>query len=146
MEEKICRPVTLTSFQDNRGALAAVEGNDTLPFEIRRVFFLYDLAPHAVRGSHAVRNEQFLLCVHGACRVRTHDGKAETVFSLKAPTEGLYVPAMTWREIFDPTADCVLAVFSDQHYDPDAYVRDFDTFLRLKAENAGAADAPAGKD
>ena len=134
MEEKECRFLRLTSFTDERGKLAAIEGGDTVPFEIRRVFFLYDLNPTAVRGNHAAADEECIFIISGSCRVRTHDGEKETFFLLDSPMCGVYVPAMIWREISDCSKDCVLAVLSDQHYDPEDCVRDFGQFLRLRAE------------
>ncbi len=134
MNNKTCRILHLSSRSDKRGSLTAIEGGDTVPFEIRRVFFLYDLSPAVVRGQHATRNDQCIVTVKGSCRVRTHNGEKENVFTLDAPMRGVYVPAMVWREIFDCSTDCILAVLSDKHYDPDDYVRDFEQFLRLAAE------------
>ena len=134
MEQKACRMLRFSALTDERGSLTAIEGGENVPFEIRRVFFLYGLSPDAVRGRHATLNDQCVVAASGSCRIRTHDGEKETVFTLDAPDCGLYVPAMVWREIFDCSENCVLAVLSDKHYDPDDYIRDFGEFLRLAAE------------
>lgn len=133
MEKKNCRFLRFSQLSDERGSLAAIEGGDTVPFEIHRVFFLYDFSPATVRGQHATMNDQCIVTAAGTCRIRTHDGEKETVFTLDAPMCGLYIPAMVWREIYDCSADCVLAVLSDKHYDPNDYVRDFEQFLQLSA-------------
>ena len=131
MKKKTCRFLRLTTFSDERGSLAAIEGGDTVPFEIRRVFFVFDLSSSSLRGQHATMNDQCIVTAAGTCRIRTHDGEKETVYTLDAPMCGLYIPAMTWREIFDCSADCVLTVLSDKHYDPADYIRDFGQFLSL---------------
>ena len=132
MEFKRCRLIRFSSFSDGRGKLTAIEGGETVPFDIRRIFFLHDLTPGCIRGGHATMNDQCIISVAGSCRVRTHDGEKETVFPLDAPMTGVYVPAMVWREIYDCSIDCTLAVLSDKHYSPDDYIRDFDDFLRLR--------------
>ena len=134
MTKKECRLLRLDTLTDPRGSLTAIEGGESVPFEINRVFFLHGLTPEQTRGSHAVRNEQAVVAVQGACSVYTHDGRRENTFVLDKPMAALYIPAMVWREIRPLSEDCLLAVLSDRHYDPDAYVRDFPAFLRLFAE------------
>ena len=138
MKEKTCCLLWFSAFADDRGKLTAIEGGRTIPFEIRRIFFLYDLTPGAVRGDHATMNDQCIVAVAGSCRIYTHDGEKETVYDLDGPMCGLYVPAMIWRRIFDCSDGCVLAVLSDKHYSPEDYVRDFDTYLRLRTDRKNA--------
>ena len=133
MDKKSCRMLRLSSFSDQRGKLTVIEGGDTVPFEIRRIFFLYGLTPDSVRGDHATLNDQYIVLIAGSCRVSTHDGETETDFVLDEPMHGVYVPSMIWRGIYDCSENTVLAVLSDKHYDPEDYVRDFDEFLRLRA-------------
>lgn len=132
-EKKACRLLRFGSFSDPRGKLTVIEGASSVPFDIRRVFFLHGLTPDSVRADHATRNDQCIVLVSGACRVRTHDGETETVFTLSEPMQGVYIPAMIWRTIDGCRDNCILAVLSDAHYDPNDYVRDFDTFLKLLA-------------
>ena len=134
MNKKTCRLLRFSTFTDERGSLTVIEGGETVPFEIRRIFFLHHSTPDSVRGNHATLNDQCFIAVAGSCRIRTHDGEKESVFTLKEPMNGIYVPTMVWREVFDCSKDCVLAVLSDKHYDPNDYVRDFDTFLRISTE------------
>ena len=133
MSKQCCRLLHFPAFEEIRGNLTVIEGGEAVPFEIRRVFFLYGLSPDSVRGNHAVRNDQCIVLVSGSCRVRTHDGEKETVFFLDEPMCGVYVPPMIWREIDDFGENTVLAVLSDKHYDTGDYVRDFETFLQICA-------------
>ena len=141
MEKKSCRLLRLSSFTDQRGKLTVIEGGETVPFEIRRIFFLHGLAPDAVRGNHATLNDQCFVLLAGSCRVQTHDGEKETVFLLDEPMSCVYVPSMIWRGIYDCSENTVLAVLSDKHYDPDDYVRDFDVFLKLRAAEKDEKDS-----
>ena len=133
MHKKTCRLLRFSTFTDERGSLTVIEGGEAVPFEIRRFFFLHNLTPGSVRGGHATLNDQCFVAVAGSCRIRTHDGVEESVFLLDEPMRGVYVPSMIWREVCDYSENCVLAVLSDKHYDPNDYVRDFDAFLRLCA-------------
>ena len=110
MNKKTCRLLRFSTFTDERGSLTVIEGGEAVPCEIRRVFFLHNPTPGSVRGSHATLNDQCFVAVAGSCRVRTHDGREESVFSLDAPMCGVYVPSMIWREVCDCSENCVLAV------------------------------------
>lgn len=127
-----CRLMRFFTFTDERGKLTAIEGGETVPFDIQRVFFLHDLTPGCVRGGHATMNDQCMICVAGTCRVRTHDGETETVFVLDEPMRGVYVPSLIWREVYDCSEDCAVAVLSDKHYDAKDYIRDFDDYLEVR--------------
>ena len=128
-----CCRLSAETFCQANGCLSVIEGDRTLPFLVQRCFFLYNLKPGDVRGKHAVKNEQCLFLLSGECSVMVHDGKEKVIYKLKTPMEGLYIPYMFWREVFDCSSNCLLAVFSDQHYDPNAYVRNFDSFLKYWA-------------
>ena len=131
MEDKNCRILRFPSFSDHRGKLTVIEGGEAVPFEICRVFFLHGLTIDSVRGGHATQNDQCIIVMTGACKIRIHDGEHEKIFTLDEPMCGVYIPAMVWREIYDCRDNCMLAVLSDKHYDPNDYVRDFESFLRL---------------
>ncbi len=127
--------ITAKEFHQDNGVLSVIEENRTLPFSIRRCFFIYDLKPGDKRGVHAVNNQQCIFLLSGECTVMVHDGKKETLYRLNAPMQGVYIPEMLWREIRDCTPGSVIAVFSDKYYDPDAYIRDFDAFLQYMKEH-----------
>ena len=118
---------------DERGRLVVVEGGQDIPFEIKRVFYIYGSDPDVVRGKHANRRSEFILInVAGSSKVRVIDCSGnELVISLNHPHTGIYLPAMVWKDMYDFSSDSVLLVLSSEHYDPNEYIRDFDEFLRV---------------
>lgn len=116
---------------DARGNLVVFEKDMNCPFEIRRAFFMYESNKNSIRGCHANRNSQFLLiAVHGYCRVTVqHRNKRET-FILDAPSKGLFINRMVWKEIFDFSDGCVLLVLSSENYNSDEYIRNKDEYFR----------------
>ncbi|MBR1811130.1 MAG: WxcM-like domain-containing protein [Clostridia bacterium] len=128
--ENTCRILHFDTFQDQRGKLSVVEGGQSIPFEIKRAFFLYDLPAGAVRGGHAGDFSEVIVTMAGQCKISAHDGLHEQLYVLAQPMTGLYIPRLFWREIFDFSENCVLAVLSDAHYNADAYIKDFDEFMQ----------------
>lgn len=125
--------VRLLQFQENgdeRGRLVVVEGGLDIPFEIKRVFYIYGSDSEVVRGKHANRRSEFVLInVAGSSKVRVIDPSGnELVISLNRPHTGIYLPAMVWKDMYDFSSDSVLLVLASEHYDPDEYIRDFDDF------------------
>ena len=118
---------------DERGRLVVVEGGQDIPFEIKRVFYMYGSDPDVVRGKHANRRSEFILInVAGSSKVRVIDRSGnEMVISLNHPHTGVYLPAMVWKDMYDFSPDSVLLVLSNEHYDPNEYIRDFDEFRRV---------------
>ena len=134
--------VKMLNFQekgDERGRLVIVEGGQDIPFEIKRVFYIYGSDPNVVRGRHANRKSHFVLInVAGTSKVRVVDHKGnEMIIHLNRPHTGVYIPAMVWKDMYDFSPDSVLLVLSSEHYDPDEYIRDFDEYLRV-CENGEA--------
>lgn len=117
---------------DDRGHLVVVEGLKDVPFEIRRVFYIYGSDSDVVRGCHANRKSEFVLInVAGQSKVRARDGLGnEAVFSINRPHTGLYLPKMIWKDMYDFSPDSVLLVLSSEPYDPQEYIRDYDEFVR----------------
>lgn len=117
---------------DERGHLVAVEGLKDVPFEIKRVFYIYGSDSDVVRGCHANRKSEFVLInVAGQSKVRARDGLGnEAVFSINRPHTGLYLPKMIWKDMYDFSPDSVLLVLSSEAYDPEEYIRDYDAFVR----------------
>jgi dTDP-4-dehydrorhamnose 3,5-epimerase-like enzyme len=110
---------------DPRGYLVAIEGSDAIPFEIKRLFWLYGTQKEITRGQHANRNSKFvLICLSGSCKVRCYDGQRDEVFTLSNPHTGLYMDKMVWKDMYDFSENAVLLVLSDCTYDPSEYVRD----------------------
>ena len=119
---------------DDRGQLIALEEFNDIPFQIKRVYYMYDTREGIVRGKHAHKNlEQILVCIHGSCKIRLDNGKERKVVPLEKPYEGLYVGANMWREMYDFSSDAVLMVLASEVYDEADYIRDYDEFLRLNS-------------
>ena len=121
---------------DDRGHLVIVEGMQDIPFDIKRIFYIYDSAPDVVRGQHAnMRSEFVLINVAGACKVKVKDGRGnEAVFSLKRPHTGIYLPRMIWKDMYDFSEDSILLCLSSEHYDPEEYIRSYDEFVKMVAD------------
>lgn len=118
-------------FGDERGSLVIAEGNKDVPFEIKRVFYMYGSDSDIVRGQHANRNSEFVLInVSGSSKVRIDDGFEECVVELNKPRMGLYLPTMVWKDMYDFSEDSVLLVLANTHYDGNEYIRDYDEFIK----------------
>jgi dTDP-4-dehydrorhamnose 3,5-epimerase-like enzyme len=115
---------------DERGHLVVVEGGRDIPFEIKRVFYIYGSDESVVRGQHANRKSEFVLInVAGRSKVKVKDGRGnEAIFCLERPHTGIYLPTMIWKDMYDFSSDSVLLCLSSQHYDADEYIRDYAEF------------------
>lgn len=117
---------------DERGQLVAIEAMKDLPFEVKRVYYIFDTLPGVRRGFHAHRNlQQILICVHGSCKVLLDNGYEQENILLDKPWEGLYISNDTWREMYDFSDGAVLLVLASQHYDEADYIRNYEDFLKL---------------
>lgn len=123
---------------DERGQLVAVEELKDVPFDIKRVYYLYETVQGVCRGFHAHKNlQQVLICVHGSCRVLFDDGREKRDVLLDKPNEGLYISNNVWREMYDFSPDAVLLVLASQLYDEADYIRDYDDFLAFVSSQEG---------
>jgi dTDP-4-dehydrorhamnose 3,5-epimerase-like enzyme len=121
---------------DHRGSLVAVEAGDTVPFEIRRVYYVFDTQPGVARGFHAHRQlQQVAVCVSGKCRMVVDDGRHREDAWLDSPARGLVIDAMVWHEMHEFSADCVLLVLASAHYDEADYIRNYESFLAAARVN-----------
>ena len=122
---------------DERGHMVIVEGGIDIPFEIKRVFYIYGSDRDVIRGRHANRKSEFVLInVAGTSKVKVMDGKGnEAVYSLNRPHTGVYLPKMVWKDMYDFSEDSVLLCLSSEHYDADEYIRDYDKFIHEIADN-----------
>lgn len=117
---------------DDRGWLVVMEGNKDVPFNIARIFYIYGSDSNVVRGCHANRKSEFVLVnVCGSCRVKTDDGRGNTeIFILDKPHEGIYIPRMVWKDMYDFSKDSILLCLSSERYDNSEYIRDYSEFLK----------------
>lgn len=115
---------------DERGTLIALEQWKNIPFEVRRVYYMYETGAGVVRGHHAHKHlKQVLICVHGSCKIRLDDGQEKKIVPLDDPSIGLYLESNIWREMFDFSEDAVLMVLASELYDESDYIRDYNSFL-----------------
>jgi dTDP-4-dehydrorhamnose 3,5-epimerase-like enzyme len=126
-----CKIIEFNYFSDEHGKLVVVEGSDAIPFEIKRVFYIYDSNNQVVRGQHANRESEFVLInVSGKSKVRIDNGFEETIIELNKPMKGLYIPKMVWKDMFDFSSDSVLLVLASTHYNEKEYIRNHDDYLK----------------
>ena len=120
---------------DERGQLVAIEAMKDLPFEVKRVYYIYDTLPGVRRGFHAHRNlQQILLCVSGSCKIHLDDGTDTAEVVLDKPNEGLYIANNMWREMNDFTPGAVLLVLASEYYDEADYIRNYEDFIKMVKE------------
>ena len=121
-----------TPHGDDRGQLIAIEQFKDLPFEIKRVYYIYDTLEGVRRGFHAHLNlEQILVCVKGSCKIHLDDGSDTAEVLLDKPDKALYIANNMWREMYDFSPDAVLLVLASEYYDEADYIRDYDKFLEF---------------
>lgn len=117
---------------DERGSLVALESYKNIPFDIKRVYYIFGTKSGVVRGLHAHKNlMQVLICLKGSCRVVLDDGSIKEQVVLNTPNQGLLVENIIWREMHDFSADCVLLVLASENYDENDYIRDYGEFLEV---------------
>lgn len=115
---------------DERGQLVALEEYKDIPFEIKRVYFMYDTENGVRRGFHAHKSlEQILICIHGTCKILLDNGEEKKIVPLEKPYEGLYISNDMWREMYDFSDDAVLLVLASDFYKEEDYIRNYDEFL-----------------
>ena len=130
--KELCPIIQFSDFGDERGKLVVVEGGIGIPFEIKRVFYIYESDSTVVRGQHANKDSEFVLInVSGESKVRITDGKEELIVELNRPMMGLYIPKMIWKDMYDFSSDSVLLVLASTHYDGREYVRNYDEYVKL---------------
>lgn len=123
---------------DERGHLVIVEGLKDIPFEIKRIFYIYGSDKDVIRGKHANRESEFVLInVAGTSKVSVKDGKGnEAIYSLNRPHTGVYLPRMIWKDMYDFSEDSVLLCLASTPYDSTEYIRDYDEFVKIINEGS----------
>ena len=116
---------------DERGNLVVIEGEGRdIPFDIKRVLYIYGSDSEVVRGQHANRETEFLMVnVGGTSKVRIDNGRETEVVELNRPGMGLYLPPMLWKDMYDFSPDSILLVLASRHYDAGEYIRDYDAYI-----------------
>jgi dTDP-4-dehydrorhamnose 3,5-epimerase-like enzyme len=128
-----CRIIQLPKIFDLRGNLTFVEGKRHIPFEIARVYWIYDVPGGEVRGGHAYRElQEFIIALSGSFDLVLDDGRTKKTFLLNRSYFGLYVPRMIWRHIENFSTNAVCLILASLPYSAGDYVRDYKLFLRMR--------------
>lgn len=124
--------VNMKVFGDDRGKLVSLEGNRNVPFEIKRVYYIFDTLPEQERGKHAHKSlEQIVIAIDGSCQFVLDDGKSRETVWLNRPDVGLYIGKNMWREMKHFSYGCKLVILANEYYNEDEYIRDYNSFLKV---------------
>jgi dTDP-4-dehydrorhamnose 3,5-epimerase-like enzyme len=129
------RIINLPKVLDDRGNLSFFQNSDQLPFEIKRVYWIYDVPGGEQRGGHAYKDlQEVIIALSGSFDVVLNDGRQEKVYSLNRSYYGLYVPQKIWRHMENFSTNALALIATDAFYDADQYMRDFDLFKQVANE------------
>jgi len=124
-----CEIISLGKISDLRGNLSFIESNTKINFNIKRIYYLYDVPAGAERGGHAHKElHQFIIAVSGSFDIKLYDGKSSVIYTLNKPYEGLYICPMIWREIYNFSSGSVCLVLASHIYDEQDYIRSLPAF------------------
>jgi hypothetical protein len=127
----LCKIIDLPKISDPRGNLTYIEGARNIPFDIRRVYYLYDVPGGSERGGHAHKNlHQILIALSGSFDVLINDGFGHKLYHLDRPYKGLYLSSMIWRELNNFSSGSVCLVLASNNYDEDDYYRNYNDYLK----------------
>lgn len=127
--KELYRILNFKDLGDERGRLVVIEGNQDIPFDIKRAFYIYGSDATVKRGQHANRESEFVLVnVAGKSKVRITDGENESIVELDKPMKAVYIPKMIWKDMYDFSEDSVLLVLANTHYNGKEYIRNFDEY------------------
>jgi len=127
---KLAQLINFNILGDDRGSLISLEQHKNIPFDVQRVYYIFDTQKGVSRGFHAHRSlEQVVVCVKGSCRFILDNGEIKEELILNSPKQGLYIGHNVWREMHDFSEDCLLIVLASNHYQEDDYIRNYNDFL-----------------
>lgn len=126
------RMLSLKIMGDERGSLIAFEEAQNVPFDVKRIYCIFNTEVNAVRGKHAHKNlKQVLYCPKGNCDILLDDGRKKIEIKLDSPDKGLYIEGTIWREMYNFSSDCVLTVLANDYYNENEYIKNYDEFLKI---------------
>ena len=116
---------------DMKGKLTFIESSEMVPFEIKRVYYIYDMEVGVKRGMHAHRKlKQVMIALNGSFKLELFDGSEKEIFVMNSPNVGIFVDKMVWRTFWPLEENTVILVLASDHYDEGDYIRDFDEFIK----------------
>ena len=122
--------IKMDIFGDERGKLVSLESNKNIPFDIKRVYYIFDTIPEEKRGKHAHKElEQIIIAIDGSCQFMLDDGEKREEIWLNRPDIGLYIGKYMWREMRHFSYGCKLVVLASTHYNETEYIRSYEEFL-----------------
>ncbi len=129
--------IELETKGDENGKIVIIENKKEIPFEIARVFYIFDSKKDVVRGKHANRESDFVIInICGTSKIKVTNSEEEEIFILDKPHTGVYIPKMLWKDMYDFSENCILLVLSNKTYNPREYIRDFDEYLMEVGERS----------
>ena len=121
-----------TQYISDEAGLCIVEGQKAVPFDIKRVYYIFNVDNSAIRGKHAhKKTKQTLFCIRGSVKVTLDDGKEREIVHLDKPNEGIYLDTLMWHEMHDFSPDAVLVVFASEYFEESDYIRSYDEFINF---------------
>ncbi len=121
------------TYSDPRGELVAIESSKNIPFDIKRIYYLFKNQPQFVRAQHAHKKlKQVYIVLCGSCKMMISDGEKKEIVTLDNPRVGIFFTEIIWRELFDFSSDCVLMVLADDFYKEEDYIKNYDEFINFK--------------
>lgn len=129
MVRNFVKKIKFPTYSDERGNLTIMESIKNIPFDIKRLFFIYDVKDNKNRGNHANKFSEFIMvALKGKVKVKINNGYSAKQLLLNKPNEGIYISKMTWKEMFDFSDDCILLVVASELYNKDEYIYDYKEF------------------
>jgi hypothetical protein len=127
-----CYPIEVPAITDPRGDLTFIEGGNHVPFEIKRIYYIYNVPVDSLRGGHAHRDlEQVVFALSGSFRMTVDDGRKRQEYYLRNPRKGIYMSRLVWREMDQFSQGAVCMVLASHAFDETDYLRDYDEFLAV---------------
>ena len=125
-----CKIIQIPKVSDKRGNLSFIEENKHIPFEIKRIYYLYDVPGDSIRAGHAHKNlHQFMIAISGSFEITLDDGVNKKTLNLKKPYEGIYIPPMIWRDLDNFSSGSVCLVLASDYFDESDYYRNYNEFI-----------------
>lgn len=128
----------LPSFDDKNSSLVVLESLKNIPFEIKRIFYIFDVPANQSRGEHAnLKSKFFFIALRGVCKIEIDK---KEIIVLDKPNEGLFLDSMLWKKMYDFSQDCILLVLSDSFYNKDEYIYEYENYVAMKRGEGGGGD------